>query len=248
MSRCWQIQCLSVKIHFWVLHWCHLTSSTEQNKVRRCCPTPASLSPPPSPLASSLALGFKVPPHGRGVWLGRKTSIMAGESKENAQSPGFLFPPLLPYPDSHHGLVCPHSGVPSPLVSPFRKTKWFFFIRELILCSMALFLWTSHLSQRFGQTNSGQTRRWVHGLIYQEIDQIMEHHRSQHNEHETMWEWPEPNKGYPCLLSFLFLLLQKPWLWKFTCDQISYRNRWAYCLSWEKKWARCHGLQYHLLK
>lgn len=127
--RCWQIQCLSVRMHFWDLQWCHLTSSTEQKKAGRRCPTPASLSyhPPHWPLPWLLVSKFQPPPHGKRVWLGRKASIMAGESKENAQAPGFLFLPLLFHPDSHHGLVCPHSGVPSPLAHPFRKTKWFSF-------------------------------------------------------------------------------------------------------------------------
>lgn len=100
---------------------------TEESRAVLSRSRSLSYHPPHWPLPWLLVSKFQPPPHGKRVWLGRKASIMAGESKENAQAPGFLFPPLLFHPDSHHGLVCPHSGVPSPLAHPFRKTKWFSF-------------------------------------------------------------------------------------------------------------------------
>lgn len=188
---------------------------------------------PPSPLASSLAVGFKVPaptPWEEGV-VGQKSNYHGRRKQRKCPSSWLSLPS--PFISSR---LTPWTSLPSfrgafSLGSSFQENKVVLFL--LILCTMSLLLWTSHLSQRFEQTNSGQTRHWDHGHIYYEIEQIKECHRSQHSEHETCRTGQSLTRDTHVSFPFYFSFSRNHE--KFSCDHISYQNRWAYCLSWRKK-------------
>lgn len=116
----------------------------------------ASRAPFPLPPTLSPALSF-------GSWFQRSSpswkegvawqkSTHQGRGNQRKCPSFWLSPhshPLLPHPGSHHVLVLPSfRACLLPWLILSGKQSGSLFMRELIPCTMALLLWTNHLSQR----------------------------------------------------------------------------------------------------